>query len=73
MHHLTSKSADTLSDEFHRLAGESTSKAAREAFLHAAKLLHKARATDFSKRELIPRDPLGLRTNREVRFMPALS
>lgn len=68
MHHLTSKSADTLSDEYHRLAGDSKSKEARAAFLHAAKLLNNARLNDFWMRAP-SHDPLGLRTPREIRLI----
>lgn len=48
MHLITSASADILSDEYHRLAGEHTSTEAREAFLHAAYLLNAARLHDFT-------------------------
>jgi len=72
-HSLSSAECHALYEDYQRLADAAETEEAREAYLHAATLLHSRRLSHFQSRQPKSRDPLGLRTHREVRLMPALS
>lgn len=72
-HSLSSAQCHALYEEYQAHADKAESEEARDAFTHAATLLHRRRLSHFQSRQpKATRDPLGLGTHREVRFMSSL-